>query len=73
MAIWGRLLLCAALTSATCDIAIAQATGAASAKHAKPYFSVTISAPQIVKAGSVAIVDIAVTNTSKSTTYQRLS
>lgn len=36
-------------------------------KGAKPYFSVTISAPGSVKAGSAAIVNIAVTNTSSST------
>jgi hypothetical protein len=38
------------------------------AESTKPYFSVTISAPQRVKAGGAAIVSIAVTNTSKSTT-----
>lgn len=37
-------------------------------KSAKPYFSVTISAPQAVKVGSAAILNIAVTNTSSTTT-----
>lgn len=39
-----------------------------SAEGAKPYFSVTISAPQSIKAGAEAIVNIAVTNTSNSAT-----
>jgi hypothetical protein len=40
----------------------------ATAESAKPYFSVTISAQQSVKASGAAIVNIAVTNMSKSTT-----